>query len=134
MALPKQLRFVLVSPEKTLFDELVDALQFPLFDGQIGILPGRAPLVGRLGYGPLKISQGTSEKIYFIDGGFVQVKGGVVTILTNQAIPAEKIDAATVEEQLRKTNARVPTKPEEFAAKARDLERTRKMLHVAHQR
>ena len=57
MALNQQLRIVLVTPESTLLDEPVEALRFPLYDGQIGILPGRAPLVGRLGYGELQKAQ-----------------------------------------------------------------------------
>ncbi len=38
-----QLRLVVVTPEKPLLDESVTALRFPLYDGQIGVLPGRAP-------------------------------------------------------------------------------------------
>ncbi len=65
----KQLRLVIMTPERTVFDELASALRFPLFDGQIGILPGRAPLVGRLGYGELKATTPSGEKSFFIDGG-----------------------------------------------------------------
>jgi len=53
----QSLRLVLVTPETTIFDELLAALRFPLHDGQIGILPGRAPMIGRLGYGELKLTQ-----------------------------------------------------------------------------
>jgi F-type H+-transporting ATPase subunit epsilon len=48
----------------------------------MGVLPGRVPLVGRLGYGELKITQAAGEEYYYIDGGFVQIKGRVVTLLT----------------------------------------------------
>ena len=44
------LQIVLVTPETTLLDAPVRSLQFPLYDGQAGVLPGRAPVVGRLGY------------------------------------------------------------------------------------
>jgi F-type H+-transporting ATPase subunit epsilon len=131
MVLPKQLRFVLVTPEKTLLDERVDLLQFPLYDGQIGILPGRAPLVGRLGYGDLKITVGGAERHYFVDGGFVQVKGEIVTLLTNRAVPAEEIDRRSAEERLREANSLKPTTPSEFAAKSRDLERARRLVAMA---
>ena len=43
------LQLVLGTPETTLVDAPVRSLQFPLYDGQIGVLPGRAPVVGRLG-------------------------------------------------------------------------------------
>ncbi|HSG70372.1 MAG TPA: F0F1 ATP synthase subunit epsilon, partial [Planctomycetaceae bacterium] len=42
----KTLQLVLVTPEKTLLDVPTESLSFPLFDGQIGILPSRAPMVG----------------------------------------------------------------------------------------
>src|SRR5437667_6660047 len=101
----KPLRLVLVTPETTLLDEPVESLRFPLFDGQIGILPGRAPLVGRLGYGELKATTAAGEKSFFIDGGFVQVKGSVVSILTARAIPPKEIRRADAEEALKKASA-----------------------------
>ena len=45
----RQLRCVIVTPERALFDEPADFVALPLYDGEIGFLPGRAPLVGRLG-------------------------------------------------------------------------------------
>ena len=50
------LRLIVVTPERTLLDEPVAALRFPLYDGDIGILPGRLPLIGRLGAGELRIT------------------------------------------------------------------------------
>ena len=94
------LRLVLVTPETTLLDEPVEALRFPLYDGQIGILPGRAPLVGRLGYGELQITTAAGKKSYFIDGGFVQVKQGAVSLLTNRAQVAAGLDARQAEDEL----------------------------------
>jgi F-type H+-transporting ATPase subunit epsilon len=44
----KKLQSVVVTPEKTLFDEWVDFVALPLYDGEAGILPGRMPLIGRL--------------------------------------------------------------------------------------
>ncbi len=130
MAADGPLRLVVVTPETTVIDRDVTSLRFALYDGQIGILPGRAPLVGRLGYGELRLTDATGSHSYFIDGGFVQVNGPVVSILTNRAVPAEKIDAAAAEQELQAVNARVPTSDEEFAAKDRDLMRTRQMIAV----
>jgi F-type H+-transporting ATPase subunit epsilon len=125
------LRLVLVTPEKTLLDEPVLALRFPLFDGQIGILPGRAPLIGRLGYGELKVTTAAGERLYYVDGGFVQVKGSIVTLLTNRAMPAGQIKRADAEAQLEKVRSTVPTTEIDFALKDREEERARRMLAVA---
>lgn len=134
MAIPEQLRLVLVTPEKTLLDEPVDALRFPLFDGQIGVLPGRAPLVGRLGYGELKITNGPAERSYFIDGGFVQVKGSVVTLLTNRALTAAEIKPQEAEAQLERARTMVPKTPVDFVLKEREQERARRMLAMSGRR
>src|SRR5258708_8906892 len=108
MAATKQLRIVLVTPETTLLDEPVEALRFPLFDGQIGILPGRAPLVGRLGYGELQITTAAGKRSYFVDGGFVQVKKGVVSLLTNRAQVAGSLDRRQAEDELQVAQQRNP--------------------------
>ena len=71
------LRLVLVTPEKTLIDLPVASIRVQMFDGSAGVYPGRAPLVGRLGIGELKLNgtDGRSES-YFIEGGFIQVGAG----------------------------------------------------------
>jgi F-type H+-transporting ATPase subunit epsilon len=129
---PRDLRLILVTPETTLLDEPVAALRFPLYDGQIGILPGRAPLIGRLGYGELRLTRpGGGQASFFIDGGFVQVKGSAVSILTNRALPPDEINAAEASQQLDRAVARVAHTDAEAAARARDQERARRMLAMA---
>ena len=123
-----ELRLVLVTPETTLLDERVRSLQFPMYDGQIGVLPGRAPLVGQLGIGVLKVetSAGGTDR-YFIDGGFVQIKGSIVTLLTDRAIPEKQIDTAQAKSALAAALAEVPTSEEGLQAKERAVERARRM-------
>src|SRR5579859_4997196 len=97
MAAGDNLRLIVVTPERTLLDEPVAALRFPLYDGDIGILPGRLPLIGRLGVGELHIQSSAGASSYFVDGGFVQVLGPNVTLLTDRAIPAKELSAHEAE-------------------------------------
>lgn len=128
----QDLRLVLVTPEKTLLDEPVRELRFPLFDGQIGIRPGRAPLVGRLGIGELRLTTASgSEASYYIEGGFSQVKGGIVTLLTNKATPIDQLTRAEGSLVLEKAMALKPKNDVEFAMKSRELERGRKIVSLA---
>ncbi|MCL4109591.1 UNVERIFIED_CONTAM: hypothetical protein GTU68_049184 [Idotea baltica] len=127
-----KLRLVLVTPEKTLLDEPIESLRFPLFDGQIGVLPGRTPMVGRLGYGELRIRRAGSEEVYYIDGGFAQIKGGVVSLLTNRALPQSEIDSADADQQLASAIGKKPVSDDEFAEKDRDLERARRLVALAN--
>jgi|SRR6516225_6472957 len=129
----KPLRLVLVTPETTLLDEPVESLRFPLYDGQIGILPGRAPLVGRLGYGELKIRTASGTQSYFIDGGFVQVKHEVVSLLTDRAQPAKSLDARAADNELQIALQRRPHSDAEFAEKDKDLIRARRKLALARE-
>src|SRR5688500_17755173 len=94
----RELRCVVVTPEKAVVDEPADFVALPLYDGDVGILPGRAPLVGRMGYGELRIKKGNVTKKFYVDGGFVQVRANVVTVLTSKAMPAEEITPATANE------------------------------------
>jgi F-type H+-transporting ATPase subunit epsilon len=135
MAAEVPLRLVLVTPETTLVDEPVSALRFPLYDGQIGILPGRAPLIGRLGYGELNVTHvDGSSTSYFIDGGFVQVKENVVSLLTDRALTRDEINPAAAQEKLQEAVARIAHSDAEANARFRDQERARQMLAMTGRR
>ena len=132
MIAPADLQLVLVTPETTLLDEPVRALQFPLYDGQMGVLPGRAPVVGRLGAGELKLDLLTGEtQRYFIDGGFVQIKGSVVSLLTHRAIPVDEIDAAQAAADLEAAQNLVATSDDDIDAKLQSIDRARRMIALS---
>ena len=126
------LRLVLVTPEKTLFDKPVASIRVPMFDGSAGIYPGRAPLVGRLGVGELKLSdkEGGSES-YFIEGGFIQIKGEQVSVLTNAAVPISELSRSAAAKALEEAKAEKATTDEAMEAVARKLDRARKMASLA---
>ncbi|MCA9114941.1 MAG: F0F1 ATP synthase subunit epsilon [Planctomycetaceae bacterium] len=132
--MPAPLKLVLVTPEKTLIDQTVDALRFPLFDGQIGILPGRAPLLGRLGTGELEIEADGTKTSWFIDGGFAQMRGGVVSLLTNRAKPVSDLDPAQAKADLEVALSRPATTEEQLAARQREQDRARSVLALVNRR
>jgi F-type H+-transporting ATPase subunit epsilon len=88
----KTLQCIVVTPERAVLDQAADFVALPMYDGELGVLPGRAPLIGRLGSGELRLRRGNTSDRYFIDGGFAQVRNDQVTVLTQQAIKAEAID------------------------------------------
>ncbi len=85
------IEFVVITPERRVLKESTDSLVFSAHDGEIGLLPGRAPLMCELGIGQLRYSAGGQTRRLFIDGGFAQVRDNQVSILTQQAVPAEAI-------------------------------------------
>ena len=84
----RTLQCVVGTPERAVLDEPVDFVALPMFDGEVGILPGRAALIGRLGYGELRTKRGNHVERFFVDGGFAQVRADVVTVLTPRALKA----------------------------------------------
>ena len=82
--LNRPLQCVVVTPERALLDEPADFVALPMYDGELGVLPGRAPLIGRLGYGELRIRRGQETRRFFVDGGFAQVRANMVTVLTGR--------------------------------------------------
>ena len=126
-------RCVVVTPEKALVDETAQFVVLPMYDGELGVLPGRLPLIGRLGYGELRITQGNRVKKYFVEGGFAQVRGDVVTVLTSRAVEAEKIDVRAVEQALQQALATPTTTPEATETNYRTQEKARAQLRVAGQ-
>ncbi len=95
-----QLHCIVVTPEKAELEQKADFVALPLYDGEIGFAPGRAPLIGRLGFGEMRIRLGDSVQRYYVDGGFVQMTGNVLSVLTNRAVPAAKVDAQAAKQQL----------------------------------
>lgn len=86
---------VVVTPEQQVADETVNQVVFPAYDGQMGILTDRAPMLAKLGKGELKLTlANNSEKIYQVEGGIAQMKDNNLTILTTKASSS---DSATAE-------------------------------------
>ncbi|MFK7821382.1 MAG: ATP synthase F1 subunit epsilon [Planctomycetaceae bacterium] len=127
----KELRLVIVTPEKTLLDQEVESITVPMFDGQLGILPGRAPIVGRMGSGELRYRGGGSDASFFVDGGFLQIKEGIVSVLTNRSLTLDDIDVESAQTELSEAIARKSVTDEEFAARDKDIERARRMVSLA---
>jgi F-type H+-transporting ATPase subunit epsilon len=126
----RMLQCTVVTPERAVLDEPADFVSLPMYDGELGVLPGRAPLIGRLGAGELRLRRGHQERRYFVDGGFAQVRRNVVTVLTPRAVRAEDIDAAAASQAL--ATALTPGKtPEEQDARLKDQQRARVQLRIA---
>lgn len=122
---------IVVTPEKTAVEEKADFLALPLFDGEIGIGASHSPMIGRLGYGEMRLRSGGQVRRYYVDGGFVQVDDDVVSVLTNRAVPAEQLDADAAAKQLKSAMKRPANTPELMEIRDRLVAQARAQLHVA---
>ncbi len=110
------LQCVVASPEKLVFEGKIRSVVVPATDGELGILPRHAPLLGALSFGELRIEQaaGTKDRFFVEGGGFVEVVPGKVTILATRIETVDSIDRAEAGERL--------TSLRETAPKTRDWE------------
>lgn len=126
-----KLQSIVVTPEATVRDEPADFVVLPLYDGELGVAPGHTPMIGRLGYGEMRIVRDNSTTRLYLDGGFVQVADNVVSVMTSRAIPAENLDAAVAEEQLAAARNRRADSPETLALRERAEQQARAQVRVA---
>jgi F-type H+-transporting ATPase subunit epsilon len=123
------LQCVVVTPERAVLDEPADFVALPMFDGELGVLPGRAPLIGRLGFGELRVRKGDHVEHFYVDGGFAEVRANVVTVLTATAMPTNDISAEAAREALEV--ALKPATGEALVAALKQQERARAQLRLA---
>jgi F-type H+-transporting ATPase subunit epsilon len=126
----KTIQIVVVTQEKTLLDEQVAFVSLPLYDGELGVLPGRTPLIGRLGYGELRTRLGETTRRYYVDGGFAQIRDDVVTVLTSRALTLDAIDPAAAARELEKAQEKPAITDHDFAEKTKAVARARAMVRV----
>jgi F-type H+-transporting ATPase subunit epsilon len=88
-------------------------------------------LIGRLGFGELRTKTGEVVKRYFVDGGFVQVRANVVTVLTNRAVPAQELDATAAAKELEVAGSQAVITESEFAEQEKAIARARGKIRVA---
>ena len=90
----EQLQLEVVTPERRLLSEQVNSVTVPGRGGELGILPGHAPLISDLQEGVLSYNEdGTTFQLH-VSGGFVEVNGDRVSVLAEIAERPEEIDAA----------------------------------------
>ena len=97
-----KLSFGLVSPESLLMSEAVDNVTVPGSDGDFGVYPGHAPVISTLRPGVVTIvgSAAGPDRI-FVRGGFAEVTPAGLTVLAEEAIPLDELDAAMLDQQVK---------------------------------
>ncbi len=94
--------FELVAPERLIFAGEVEAVVVPGTEGEFTVLKDHAPLMSMLRPGVLEIDQSAAQKTkLFVRGGFAEVSGAGLTVLAEQAIPLEALNAAELDADLK---------------------------------
>jgi len=116
-------RILLVTPEKVVYDDDARFVVLPGTEGELGILPGHAPLITLLRVGLMRIRQDSEESRFVIAGGLLEVSENRVTILTGAAEDPRKIDLARAQAALARADRRLAARAPEI-----DIDRARAAL------
>jgi len=91
-----------ITPNKVVWDAMVDELILPSSTGQIGILKDHAPLLTALDIGVMRLKTEAGWVSIVLMEGFAEVERNKVTILCNGAEEGSSIDLKTAQEELER--------------------------------
>jgi F-type H+-transporting ATPase subunit epsilon len=92
------LHLEVITPERKVYEDDVDMVVAPASEGYVGILPHHTPLFTTLGPGEFKVKRGGVEEVLAVFGGFMDVRGDRVVVLTDAAEHADEIDASQAQQ------------------------------------
>ena len=104
------LKLEIVTPEAVTFSENVEMVTLPGVEGEMGIYPMHVPLMTQIVPGEIAVKRGGQEVLLAVGEGFVEITGESVSVLTDMAITADKIDEAKAEEARKRAEARLAEK------------------------
>lgn len=128
------MRLNIVTPEKKIYQADIDQVSLPTLDGEITILPHHIPLMTQIVPGELTIKAQGKTSYFATGGGFVEVTGARVSVLTDLAQTSEEISLEKAEEAKKRAEEALATKhllsEEEYATVIANLDRSLAQIRV----
>ena len=131
------IRLEIVTPERLVYADDVDAVAVPGVEGELGVLPHHAPLITTIGLGELRIRRGGVEEHFAIIGGFLQVRPDKVVVMAETADMASEIDLELAQQARREAERAIETGYHEgadLAAARATLQQALLRIRVAERR
>ena len=130
------LKLEIVTPAGTVYSEDVELVTLPAIAGEMGVYPEHVPLITYMVPGEMIVRKDGRERFVATGEGLVEVTAHRVAILTDLAIPADRIDEAKAEEARQRAEARLREKlsDEDIAAVNAALARSVAQLRVKRRR
>jgi F-type H+-transporting ATPase subunit epsilon len=130
------LKLEIVTPEAKIYSEDVNMVTLPGSEGELGIYPKHVPLLTTLKPGELRVVQNGRETALAVGEGFVEIKTDSVSVLTDMALEAEKIDIEAAEKAVERAQAAMKEDlgADEVAAVQASLQKALAQLHVKRRR
>lgn len=130
------IKFKIVTPERTVFEQEIEQATLPVLDGQVTILPGHRSYIAALKAGEIMLKTAGKETLLVTSGGFVEFSDNVLVVLADTAEAAEEIDVARAEEARKRAEKIKSEKSSmselEYAKVAAAIEKESARIRVAH--
>ena len=96
----------IVSPDKLLLSQPVDMVVIPAAEGDMGVLPGHAPMIVMLRGGAIDLHEGgrVTQRL-FVSGGFAEVTPERCTVLADEAVPLAEVSRSAAQARLAEAQA-----------------------------
>ncbi|MDQ6862181.1 MAG: F0F1 ATP synthase subunit epsilon [Verrucomicrobiota bacterium] len=130
------LRLEIVTPEATAYSEDVEMVTLVGSEGELGVYPNHVPLLTTLKPGELRVLKGGRETFLAVGEGFVEIKADAVSVLTDVALEASKIDLNAAEAAVARAQAAMNEDhgAEEVATIQATLQKALAQIHVKRRR
>ena len=128
--IPKKILLQIVTPERSVVYEEVDAVELPGARGYFGVLPGHTPFLSTLGVGEVKYKSGGEDKYLALSGGFAEILSDKVTVLADLAEKPEDVDVTAAKEAKEEASSHLRSPDPDYAEHQAELELAQTRLEV----
>lgn len=130
------LRLEIVTPETTAYSEDVEMVTLPGSEGELGVYPKHVPVLTILKPGELRVLKNGRVSSLAVGEGFIEITPDKVSVLTDVALEAERIDESAAEEAIARAKAAMKEdhSAEEIAAISATMQKALAQLHVKRRR
>jgi F-type H+-transporting ATPase subunit epsilon len=131
----KKIKFKIVTPERTLFEQEVDQITLPVVDGEVTIMPDHRSYIAALKAGEIMFKVDGKETLLVVSSGFIEFNNNALVVLADTAESAEEIDLTRAEEARKRAeqikHEKVTMNEMEYARVAAAIEKEMARIRVA---
>ena len=129
------IKFKIVTPERTVFEDEIDQATLPVTDGEVTILPNHRSYIASLKAGEITLKKNGKDTILATSGGFIEFDKNNLVLLADTAERVEEIDLKESEEAKKRAEELMKSKltmdDEEYAKVAAAIERESNRIKIA---
>ncbi len=107
-----ELNLEIVTPDKSIFNEVIESVTIPGTLGSFQILKNHAPLISTFDVGVVTVKSGDEPAYFSTSGGTVEVNNNKVLVLADSIEPIEQIDIDRAEKAKERAEERLKRKRE----------------------